>query len=64
MVYVKLITSYCFKLRGINAICHPSLIFCPRRFYVLDADVEEHTFELFVIDPKAKKEPVFEIQIH
>jgi hypothetical protein len=31
---------------------------------VLDADVEEHTFELFVIDPKAKKEPVFEIQIH
>jgi hypothetical protein len=36
----------------------------PRRFYVLDADVEEHTFELFVIDPKAKKEPVFEIQIH
>jgi hypothetical protein len=31
---------------------------------VLDADVEEHTFELFVIDPKAKREPVSEIQIH
>jgi hypothetical protein len=26
---------------------------------VLDADVEEHTFELFVIDPKAKREKTF-----
>ena len=26
-----------------------------RRFYVLDADVEEHSFELFVIDPKGKR---------
>ena len=43
---------YCFAMISIAPwSIHTLCAF--RRFYVLDADVEEQSFDLFVIDPKA-----------